>query len=131
MVLINSAAGSGGEDDSDSSSSSSDEEDGLHKTTLCQQFWRHVEALPARSATMRQWILLAQLIFVMVPGSVEEERMFSAMKYLKNLWRNKLSAEHLTLCARAFRHPRVDLATFPYPVAIRLWLEGRKRRMLP
>lgn len=39
------------------------------------------------------WIfvdLLGKLIFVTVPGSVEEERMFSSIERLKSLQRNKL-----------------------------------------
>ena len=64
----------------------------------------------------------------MVPGSVEEERMFSAMKYLKNLQRNRLLEEHLTLCARLFHHPRVKLATFDYGKAIKIWLAGAPER---
>ena len=75
-------------------------------------------------------ILLAQLVFVMVPGSVEEERMFSAMKYLKNVYRNRLLEVHLTMCARAFHHPRVTLSNFPYKHAIRFWLEQKERRMV-
>ena len=110
--------------------SSSCEEDGqpLFQTTLCQTFWTHIEAVPARAAAMKQWILLAQLIFVMVPGSVEEERMFSAMKYIKNPQRNSLQQKHLTQCARAFHHPRVTLRNFPYKEAIRAWLEQKERR---
>ena len=46
---------------------------------------------------MKQWMLLAQLIFVMVPGSVEEERKFSTMKYIKNLQRNKLGEKNRTI----------------------------------
>jgi hypothetical protein len=36
-------------------------------------------------------------------GSVEEERMFSAMKFLKNAQRNRLLAEYLTAAARLFK----------------------------
>jgi len=99
-------------------------------STLCQEFWAYVTNSPARACTMKQWILLAQLIFVMVPGSVEEERMFSAMKYLKNQYRNRLLEVHLTICARAFHHHRVTLANFPYKQAIRFWLEQKARRMV-
>ena len=80
--------------------------------------------------SMKQWILLAKLIFVMVPGSVEEERMFSAMKYLKNLYRNRLGEAHLTICARAFHHPRITISNFPYQEAIQFWLEQVDRRMV-
>ena len=101
----------------------------LDQTTLCQMFWTHVSS-SHRKLNMKQWVLLAQLIFVMVPESVEEERMFSAMKYLKNLQRNKLQEKHLTIYARAFHHPRISLSSFPFAKAIRRWAEQKERRMV-
>jgi len=45
---------------------------------------------------------LEELVMVMVPGSVENERVFSAMKNLRNPQRNRLQQEHLTCCAQGF-----------------------------
>ena len=42
---------------------------------------------------------LAELVLVMVSGSVEDERMFSALKYLKSPQRNKLKEMHINVCA--------------------------------
>ncbi len=52
----------------------------------------------------------------MVPGSVEDERMFSAMKYLRNPQR-KLQQQHLTCCARGFKS-EFSIQSFPYSAAI-------------
>ena len=44
-------------------------------------------------------VMLAELVIVMVPGSLEVERMFSTLKYICNPQRNRLQAQHLTCCA--------------------------------
>ena len=124
------ASSSGSDDDWDNDRPSRKSRKKPNITTLCQEFWTYVEENPGRASTLKEWILLAKLIFVMVPGSVEEERMFSAMKYLKNLYRNRLNEKHLTLCARAFHHSRLTIDNFPYKEAIRHWLEVKERRMI-
>jgi hypothetical protein len=58
----------------------------------------------------------------MVPGSVEEERMFSAMKFLKNAQRNRLKDETLTICARLFRSK--GASAFPIKAAMEKWLKA-------
>ena len=75
-----------------------------------------------------EWLKFAELVLVMVPGSVEDERMFSALKYLKNPQRNRLKDEHLTACARGFKSPHFSLMSFPYPDAIGKWLDAKKKR---
>ena len=75
-----------------------------------------------------EWLKLAELVLVLVPGSVEDERVFSSMKYLKNPQRSSLQEQHLTACARGFRHDRFSLASFPYGEAIGHWLDGAKKR---
>jgi hypothetical protein len=48
-------------------------------------------------------MVMAKLAFTMVPGSVEEERMLSAMKFLQNAQRNRLLDEYLSAAARLFK----------------------------
>ena len=73
------------EADEEASTSGEDE-----KPSSSQGFRTYITESPARACKMKQWILLAQIVVVMVPGSVEEERTFSAMKYLiKNVYRNR------------------------------------------
>eukprot|EP00983_Pelagomonas_calceolata_P070831 1150939-Pelagomonas_calceolata.AAC.3 len=59
---------------------------------------------------------------VMVPGSVEDERMFSAMKYLRNPQRNRLKQQHLTCCAWGFMCPDTTVESFPYEATGGEWL---------
>jgi len=72
-------------------------------------------------------MLLAELVLVMVPTSVEDERMFSTMKYLRNPQRSMLKQEHLTACARGFKS-KLSVGSFPYPQAIGAWLDACKTR---
>ena len=60
----------------DASSSDDGERVKWGHTTLCQMFWTHESSSP-RKLSIKDWILLPQLIFVMVPGSVEEADVFS------------------------------------------------------
>ncbi|KAJ9512533.1 hypothetical protein QJQ45_018963 [Haematococcus lacustris] len=58
---------------------------------------RYLAGQPIIKADISEYIKLAELALVMTPGSVEEERMVSAMAYLNDDTRNRL---HLNVCAR-------------------------------
>jgi hypothetical protein len=75
---------------------------------------------------MTEW-LLAKLAFTLVPGSVEEERMFSAMTFLKNAKRNRLLAEYLT-AARLFKDSAYTVDNFDFPRALKFWHDKKPRR---
>jgi len=64
------------------------------------EFWQQSASDGGRDR-FPQWMLLA--VLVMVPTSVEDERMFNSMKYLRNLQRSLFKHEHLTACARGFK----------------------------
>jgi len=65
---------------------------------------------------------------VMVPGSVEDERMFSTLKYIRNSQRNRLQAQHLTCCAWGFKSSAFSVESFPCPEVILGWISAKKRR---
>ena len=77
-----------------------------------------------------EWVKVAELVMVLVPGSVEDERMFSTLKYICNPQRNRLQAQHLTCCARGFKSSAFGVESFPYPEAILEWLSAKKRRAI-
>ena len=56
----------------------------------------------------------------MVPGSVEAERMFATMSFLKDNMRNRLTT-HLGPCARIYSQSTYSLANFPYEEALKHW----------
>jgi hypothetical protein len=66
----------------------------------------------------------------MVPGSVEDERMFSTLKYIRNPQHNRLQAQHLTCCARGFKSSALSVEDIPYPEAILEWFSAKKCREL-
>ncbi|KAJ9528123.1 hypothetical protein QJQ45_005756 [Haematococcus lacustris] len=54
------------------------------------KLWRYLAGQPITKADISEYIKQAELALVMTPGSVEEERMSSAMAYLKDDTRNRL-----------------------------------------
>ncbi|KAJ9506407.1 hypothetical protein QJQ45_004905 [Haematococcus lacustris] len=88
------------------------------------KLWRYLAGQPITKADILEYIKLAELALVMTPGSVEEERMFSAMAYLKDDTRNRLQECHLNVCARVFSSNQFDLDTFPDERAISKWLDN-------
>ncbi|KAJ9518170.1 hypothetical protein QJQ45_010063 [Haematococcus lacustris] len=64
------------------------------------KLWRYLAGQPITKAVISEYIKLAKLALVKTPGLVEEERMFSAMAYLKDDTRNRLQEYHLNVCRR-------------------------------
>eukprot|EP00983_Pelagomonas_calceolata_P034803 1090414-Pelagomonas_calceolata.AAC.1 len=64
-----------------------------------RELWKEAEHSGA-CQRFKEWVKLAKLVMVIVPGSVGYECMFSAMKYLRNPQRKRLKQQHLTCCAR-------------------------------
>jgi len=58
-----------------------------------------------------------ELVTVMVPGSVEDERMLSTLKHIRDPQRKRLHAQHLTCCAQGFKSSALSVESFPNPEA--------------
>ncbi|KAJ9531111.1 hypothetical protein QJQ45_000890 [Haematococcus lacustris] len=82
------------------------------------KLWRYLAGQPITKADILEYIKPAELALVMTPGLMEEERMFSAMAYLKVDTRNRLQECHLNVCARVFSSNQFNLDTFPDERAI-------------
>ncbi|KAJ9528159.1 hypothetical protein QJQ45_005795 [Haematococcus lacustris] len=78
------------------------------------QLWQSLSKQPITALEISEYGRLAGLAMVMVGGSVEEERMCSAMAYLKDDTHNRLNEEHLNVCARVFHNVTHAVADFPY-----------------
>ena len=72
------------------------------------------------SLTIPQFFTLAEIVMVMVAGSVEDERSFLAMNFLKSDDRNSLD-KHVELCMRLKLQKLFTLASFPFPEAYAVW----------
>ncbi|KAJ9510249.1 hypothetical protein QJQ45_015732 [Haematococcus lacustris] len=86
---------------------------------------------PVYTAVLGNWLSefckAATLLIVTVPGSVEEERSFSAMNFIKDERRNSLSA-NLSSTLRVYLDKTFTLKTFPYKEAIDYWMAGASAR---
>ena len=87
------------------------------------RFWRMLEERESAFPLISEWAAAAELVIVMVPGSVEEERLFSVMNLLKDDTRNRLD-EHLEATVRIFYQQLYTTGTFPFERAYRHWLNG-------
>eukprot|EP00967_Tisochrysis_lutea_P096440 scaffold141218_cov14-Tisochrysis_lutea.AAC.1 len=63
----------------------------------------------------------------MVSGSVEDEQMFTLLKYLKSLQHNSLK-KHTSMCAPGFKSVEYGLMSFSYPDAMGRWLDAKEKR---
>ena len=95
-------------------------------TTQCLKETKDAVKLAVTSAAesvyqqLSEWAVLAEVALVMVPGSVEAERMFSTMSFLKDKVRNRLTT-HLGPCAGIYSQSTYSLANFPYEEALKHW----------
>ena len=66
-------------------------------------------------------------MIVMVGGSVENERVFSTMAFIKNKLRNRLD-KNLNACVRAATQVLFDVDSFPYKKTLDAWHAGATAR---
>jgi hypothetical protein len=76
------------------------------------------------------WARLAEMSIVLAPTSVEDERTFSGLNYIKNDQRSRLgsgnSHDHLVWAMRMLISRLFTLDTFPYAAVIKEWREKRR-----
>ena len=69
---------------------------------------------------------LAEIAMCAVLGSVEDERTFSSLGFMKSKVRNRLGG-HLNAVVKMFSQPFYTQADSPYAAAITHWRETRQR----
>jgi hypothetical protein len=65
-----------------------------------------------------QWFTAAEICLTVVCGSVADERVFSAMNFIKNDIRNRLET-HLDACVQVYTQDLFDVQSFPYHELVR------------
>ena len=75
---------------------------------------------------MSEYFKLAVLCQTMILGSMENERMFSALPFLKSKLRNKLD-KNVDTCLIIYV-TKYEVDDFPYERALSLWRSDRQRR---
>ena len=68
------------------------------------QFRHSISSTVDLRNNVREWCKLASVTLVQVPGSVEEERLFSKLAYIKVERRNILDGGHLNACLMLATH---------------------------
>jgi hypothetical protein len=71
-----------------------------------------------------EYLKLIELAIIMVLGSVEDERTFSKMNFLKSKLWNRLTI-HLDLVVKVFAQKIYHLNFFPFYIAIQWWGEDK------
>lgn len=77
------------------------------------RFWRSLDQFETVRKLCPSWFVAAQIALTVVSGSVADERVFSAMNFVKNDLRNRLST-HLESCVQTYTQDLFDISTFPY-----------------
>lgn len=88
--------------------------------------WKKATQNPQLAAEIFEFVKLANIGIVLILGSVEDERTFSRLEYVKNLKRNRLDT-HLDVCLRLFEQNLYTLENFPYQLGIGSWCNASTR----
>jgi hypothetical protein len=75
---------------------------------------------------LSEYFKLADIAVTAILGSVEDERTFSTLTFLKNKVRNRLQG-NLDTCIKVFSQTWYSLESFPYTEAFDHWREARER----
>ena len=84
------------------------------------RLWRRIEANSLLRHKLSEYLKIAELAVVTVLGSVEDERTFSTLSFMKNKLRNRLST-HLPLVVGMHAQDFFGLSDFPYDAAYEEW----------
>jgi hypothetical protein len=99
----------------------------VRKSNPLSLLWIKLSASNYFSGYMSEWFKVAKLAVVTVIGSVEDERTFSILSWMKSKVRNRLNA-HLDCTIRLYSQPWWTVKTFPYEAAIAHWEHEKNRR---
>jgi len=91
------------------------------------KLWRTLDANSSLGKNFGEYIKLAQIAMVHVLGSVEDERTFSALSFLKDRLRNRLD-QHLGVVVGMHCQNVYSLTNFPYDDCFRQWQVATERQ---
>jgi hypothetical protein len=105
------------------------EDDGAGVSKSCSLSANYMRVLlgsPTAGDRLRSFMPLLSIYMVIVGSSVEDERLFSAMNFVKSVVRNRLS-DNLEACIRVKVQTQFTRYNFPYMEALELWLQKPRR----
>ena len=89
------------------------------------KLWRKLSMSRHLCSLISEYFEVAEIGCCLLLGSVEDERCFSNLKFLKSCHRNRLG-KHLSLVVRMFGQKFFSLENFPYREAINSWKAASK-----
>ena len=90
-------------------------------------FWHTGSNSVKLKCSFSDWLSLANIALVQVFGSVEEERLFSKLAFIKEERRNRLLSDHLNACLVLATRLMWAFRDFPFLRAVQKWFEAKKR----
>lgn len=91
-------------------------------------FWQAISNSTQSSELVGEFLRLASLLITVVSGSVADERVFSALEFVKNNRRARLKDAHLMQCVRLQSQNLFTVENFPYRKALLEWYDGASVR---
>jgi hypothetical protein len=85
------------------------------------KIWQELNANSSRSKAFPEYIKLVHIVMVHVLGSMEDERVFSSLIFLKDKLRNRLD-NHLGLVTGTHAQSVYTLKSFPYDDCFKQWV---------
>ena len=91
------------------------------------KLWEKIDSNALMLNCLSKFFKVAKIAVTILLGSVEHERTFSMLRFMKSKLRNWLRG-HLDTCVKLFSQPFFTLANFPYIDAIVFWSDEQARR---
>ena len=88
--------------------------------------WRTLSSNAHLKSHIGEFMKLAEIACVQVLGSVEDERTFSNLAFIKSKLRNRLTT-HLETAIGMYAQSFYSIDTFPYGAAYATWVTQRRR----
>jgi hypothetical protein len=104
----------------------SEEEQRSEAKSVTQYVWAYLFKAGERH-DISEFVKLAVIMLIIPVSSVQAERLFSCMNFLKNDHRNRLGEKHLNDCVRLFMS-EYGMRNFPYEKALDYFLTTKDRR---
>jgi hypothetical protein len=86
----------------------------------CFRMWALLTINQIICSKLSEWLKLVELSMAMVLGSMEGERCFFNLSFMKSKLRNQLTT-HLDLMVRMYAQSFYTMETFPLITAVRFW----------
>ena len=90
------------------------------------KLWHRLDANSTMSSLFPEYMKLAQIALIHVLGSMEDERVFLSVTFLKDKLQNRLDGDHLGLVVGMHNQSVYILISFPYKWCFKQWLNSCK-----